>query len=137
MTLNNLLVRTAYAKDATDLPIVLILHGWDGQTAAYGEMMDRLAQGGLFVGAVGMRGRDGADGARDASGREIYDIYDALQTIRSQYAARVSPTLAAICGWSGGGGNALAAACKFPDTWNVVIDYFGMSDYGACSRVGG
>lgn len=130
MTLNNLLVRTAYAKDATDLPIVLILHGWDGQTAAYGEMMDRLAQGGLFVGAVGMRGRDGADGARDASGREIYDIYDALQTIRSQYAARVSPTLAAICGWSGGGGNALAAACKFPDTWNVVIDYFGMSDYG-------
>lgn len=123
-----------YPKGGTNLPILLMIHGWDGQmlssdpTDAY--YLDRMANYGVFACSVGMRGRFGASGARDVSGREIYDIYDALAAIRSRFVGIVSPTKAALMGMSGGGGNALAGACKFPDAWSVVIDYYGMSDYG-------
>lgn len=117
--------------NGSDKPILLVVHGWDGDARAFSDTaMIRMASYGYFVASVGMRGRNGAAGARDASGREIYDLYDALQYIRANYADYVSPTIAAIMGLSGGGGNALAAACKFPDTFNVVVDFYGMSDYG-------
>jgi pimeloyl-ACP methyl ester carboxylesterase len=92
--------------------------------------MLRFAGYGFFAIAVDIRGRLGADGSRDASGREIHDLYDALTQARAMFPALVSPTQASIVGYSAGGGNALAAACKFPDAWGVVVSHFGMSDYG-------
>jgi pimeloyl-ACP methyl ester carboxylesterase len=108
------------------------MHGWNGSGSDPDELtLYQMASMGFFVASVGLRGRDGADGARDASGREIYDIYDVLLYIRSHYAQYVSQDLAVIVGYSGGGGNALAAACKFPDTFSCVVDFYGMSDYAA------
>lgn len=121
-----------YAHDGTgQKPALIVLAGWNGDPTDIDQTtMLRFAGYGFFVIAVGMRGRLSADGTRDASGREIHDIYDALTEARRQFPALVSPTLASIVGYSGGGGNALAAACKFPDTWGVVVSHFGMSDYG-------
>lgn len=131
MTISNLYAKFAYMSDWINMPVLLWLHGWGGAASDYtDDSLKRMASWGFFVCAVGMRGRDNADGARDASGREIYDIYDALQYIRATYPNNVSTTLAAIVGYSGGGGNALAAACKFPDTFCAVVDFYGMSDYG-------
>lgn len=131
MAITNLKGKIAYDATLSDLPICVLMHGWsEGITAIQSLDMARIAKLGLFVVAVGMRGFDGAGGASDASGREIYDIYDAVEYVRANYAAYVSQTKAAIVGYSGGGGNALAAACKFPDYWNVVVSHFGMSDYG-------
>lgn len=129
--ITNLYGRCLYPNGGTNLPVVMLMHGWS-DTA---EIFDwatylRLAQNGLFVCSVGMRGRNGASQSRDASAREIYDIYDALVDVRADYSGIVSSTIAAIVGYSGGGGNALAAACKFPDAWNVVVSHFGISDYG-------
>ena len=130
MALNDLLIKYR-RKDAADLPIVLLMHGWDGTAEAYTDVgLARIAEYGFFVASVGMRGRNGADGARDVSGREIYDIYDALLYIRSRFSAYVSPTKAIMFGVSGGGGNVLAAACKFPDIFSCLVDMYGMSDYG-------
>jgi pimeloyl-ACP methyl ester carboxylesterase len=107
------------------------MHGWNGGTEVISPLTsDRLAKYGFFVLVVGMRGRNSADGARDASGREIYDIYDAVAKCRTDYAGIVSATKAAIVGYSGGGGNALAAAAKIPDFWSCVVSHFGPSDYG-------
>lgn len=107
------------------------MHGFAG--AASVDFTDatlaRIARYGLFVVSVGMRGRDGASGTQDASAAEIYDIYDVLAYIRSTF-PRASATYSAVVGYSGGGGNALAAACKFPDAWCMVVSHFGMSDYG-------
>lgn len=128
MTINNLYAKYAYKNP--NAPILMLLHGWDGAAAAYDGSLSDLAAIGFFVLSVGMRGRDGAGGTRDASGREIYDIYDALQYARSQYSVYASQTKAAIFGGSGGGGNALAFACKFPDAVTSVFDGWGMSDYG-------
>lgn len=129
--ISNLVYRYSYPRYATDLPVVLLMHGWSGDATSFGNAaLRRIAGYGVFAAAVGLRGRNSADGSRDASAREIYDIYDALTTIRTNFASAVSADKAALVGYSGGGGNALAAACKFPDTWSVVASHFGMSDYG-------
>lgn len=128
--ITNLGARLNY-KPGTNLPICILVHGWSGDYTSFEDtMFTRLADYGLFVASVGLRGRNSADGANDASGREAYDIYDLLTTIRTNYPVVASSTLAAIVGYSGGGGSAFAAACKFPDAWNVIVSYFGISDYG-------
>jgi pimeloyl-ACP methyl ester carboxylesterase len=129
--IDNLFAQFAYPAKKTDLPVLIFVHGWSGDANTIGWVdMQRLAERGFFVGMAGMRGRNDADGARDASAKEIYDLYDLLIYIRANYAAVVSSDRAVLFGLSGGGGNALAGACKFPDTWAFVVDYFGMSDYG-------
>jgi pimeloyl-ACP methyl ester carboxylesterase len=130
--ITNLYARYAYPDGGADLPIAVMMHGFGSGTANFlaDDSISRIARYGLFVCSVGMRGRNGASGSQDASGREIYDIYDVLAKIRSDFAAVVSTTHAGIIGYSGGGGNALAAACKAPDAWTVVASHFGMSDYG-------
>ena len=120
-------------KGVTNLPILVVMHGYI-QAAGHVPEIDilRLANYGFMVVVPGMRARDGASGAKDASGREIYDIIDAVEYARTTppYSNWCSPTKAAIVGYSGGGANALACACKFPDYFNVVVSHFGMSDYG-------
>lgn len=129
--ITNLYSKYVYPKYSGQVPIVVMMHGWDGDaTSITDATMERIADYGLFVISPGMRGRNSADGARDASALEIYDIYDVVEYVRSNYSAYASQTKAAIVGYSGGGGNALAAACKFPDYWNVAVSHFGMSDYG-------
>lgn len=130
MPITNLAIRYSYAENVSDLPIVLLVHGWSGNADDFGNAtLQRIAARKLFVASVGMRGRNGASGQADASGREIHDIYDALTWIRATF-PQVSREYASVVGYSGGGGNALAAACKFPDAWCQVVSHFGMSDYG-------
>lgn len=128
MTISNLYLKYGYSAALSNMPIVVLINGWDGKASDFLDTtLNRFAANGFFAVAIGMRGRDGASGARDASGREIYDIYDGIQYVTSNFS--VSNKIA-ICGYSGGGGNALAAACKFPDLFASVVDFYGMSDYG-------
>ena len=129
--LTDLFGRYAYPENGYDLPIVVVMHGFVQAVSDFTPMdFARMADRGLFVVGVSMRGRDGSSSTPDASGREIQDIADAVSAVRDNFAGLVSPTHAAIVGYSGGGGNAFAAAVKFPDLFNVVVSHFGMSDYG-------
>jgi pimeloyl-ACP methyl ester carboxylesterase len=129
--INNLFARVGYYPQQNDLPVVLLMHGYNQSVSDFQpSVFSRLAAQGLFVCAVSMRGRDGAYGAPDSDGREIYDIYDALQAIRKRYAGLVSPDYAAVVGYSGGGANALACATKFPDAFTDIVSHFGISDFG-------
>ena len=122
---------TLYNYSGRDLPALVVMHGWSGDAAAFDSTdLARWAGYGYFVIVPGMRGRNNASGSRDASGRETHDLYDALVECRRLFPHACSSSKAVLLGYSGGGGNALAAACKFPDTWSMVISYFGMSDYG-------
>ena len=114
-------------------PIVILLHGWGGDAFQILDTeLERIASYGFFAIALGLRGRNGSSGSRDASGKEIYDIYDVLKFLRTTpfYKQYVSQDKSAVVGYSGGGGNALACAAKFPDAFHVIVDYFGISDYG-------
>lgn len=127
--IDNLYMQCCHSS-GENLPVLIVVHGWDGQGVYDYLSLRQLAQHGFFVVSVGMRGRNAALGTRDASGLEIHDIYDAVQYARAQYAGVASADRAVLVGFSGGGGNAFAAACKFPDTFQSIIAFYGMSDYG-------
>jgi dienelactone hydrolase len=121
----------AYDTGFSRRPILVLMHGYAEDiaqvTAAHRA---RFASRGFFVVVPGMRGRSSASGARDSSGREIQDVIDAVEDARAGFAAHVDPDRVAIAGYSGGGGNALAALAKAPDYWTHVVSHFGPSDYG-------
>lgn len=134
VAINNLYAQYSYSNynNPNGVPILVLVHGWGESATAFNgdDTLDRLAKKGLFVVSVGLRGRNSATGSRDASAREIYDIYDVLASIRATYGEIISSDKAGIAGYSGGGGNALAAAAKFPDAFTTIVSHFGMSDYG-------
>jgi pimeloyl-ACP methyl ester carboxylesterase len=130
--ITNLYSRVVYYAGRTNQPIVCLIHGYGGVGAADFALIDlkRIAINGVFVVAPGMRGWDGADGAKDASGRETYDLYDCIEYVKAHYPGVVNQNNIAVVGYSGGGADALGFACKFPDYASVVVDHFGISDYG-------
>lgn len=131
MAISNLYAKYTYNVNGTNMPIVVLMHGFTNDAETFpASDAERIAALGFFVVVPGMRGRDSASGSPDGSGREIQDIIDAVEYVRTNFADHVSADKAALVGYSGGGGNALAAACKFPDYFSVIVDHFGMSDYG-------
>lgn len=136
VAITNLSAKTCYdngcaAANPATLPILVIMHGYaNDYTSFITSDMQRFASYGFFVIAVGLRGNNGASGTRDASAREIYDILDALTYVRANSSSVVSPTKAAIVGYSGGGGNAMACMVKCPDYFNATVAFFALSDYG-------
>lgn len=122
----------AYPVTGTNLPIVVCMHSFSNTVSSTFPLAtrQRLANYGLFCIFPEMRGRNGSSGSADSSGREIQDIIDAVEYVKTWFPSRVDANQVHIVGYSGGGGNALAAAVKFPDYWNTVVDCFGIADYG-------
>ncbi len=130
MPITNLYSTYSYPEGRTGLPIVVVMHGFGGSAYSTTSVLNRMAQYEAFIISPGMRGRNGASGVQDASGREIYDIHDAIEHIKATYASIVDADQICIAGYSGGGGNALAFAAKFPDYAQYIVSFFGISDYG-------
>jgi hypothetical protein len=130
MAITNLYSTFAYPSTGASMPIVAVMHGYAANAYQVPGLLDRMARYGVFAIGVGMRGRNSATGSQDASGREIMDIRDAIEYVKTTYAALVDADHICVAGYSGGGGNALAFATKFPDYANVIASHFGISDYG-------
>lgn len=123
-----LLSKYTYDETKSDLPIVVMIHGFNLTIDAITQtIMNRIANQGYFVVAIGMRGRKGAGGSRDASIRELHDIFDGINHIKTNFPVS---NKVIVSGYSGGGGNALAFATKFPYVANTIVNHFGMIDYG-------
>src|SRR5690625_966043 len=124
----NIQSKYVYPSNSNNFPIVVMIHGF-GLTidAITDTIMTRIANQGFYVVAIGMRGRKGATGDRDASARELSDIYDGINHIKANFP--VSDKVI-VSGYSGGGGNALGFAVKFPFVANTIVNHFGMVDYG-------
>ena len=122
-----------YPSLGTNMPLLAVMHGYQGTSTNFvASVRHRLATyyGKVFLLLVEMRGRGGSEGAKDDSGREIYDIIDAIDYCITNYPAQIDANQIHIVGYSGGGGNAFACAAKFPDKFNTITTFFGMSDYG-------
>ena len=135
----DLIAELNYDDAATGAPVAVVMHGFsDSSTllSRYRDNAQRLRDQGFFVLTVLMRGRTvnegSSDGTRDSGGVEIYDIYDAVEAVKADptYASLVDPTSVYVTGYSGGGGNTMAALTKFPDYFRAGAAFFGMSDYG-------
>jgi pimeloyl-ACP methyl ester carboxylesterase len=129
--ISNLFAKYCYDCRKNALPIVILMHGWNQDSTVFtSDIMEDMAEYGFFVCALGMRGRDGASGSPNGSGTELFDIIDAVEYLKANFANYVDPNNLNISGYSGGGGNVLGLAAKFPDYFNVLVSHFGISDYG-------
>lgn len=118
----------SYNALATDLPIVLVLHGHT--TTVPDGVIQRLANKGVFAIRTYKRGFNSSQGTSDDGGKEVYDFRDAVEYVKTNYGAYVDPDNVHVIGYSGGGGNAYGLITRFPDYFNTASIFFGMSDYG-------
>lgn len=122
----------SYPADAVNLPVVVLMHGLNGDSANFTAAdKERCAGYGLFCVYPDLRGRAGSQGTPDLNGHEVQDIVDAVTAAQNAYSLQTDPTQTYLVGYSGGGGNVLATVQRFPDKFNAVVSFFGPSDYAA------
>ncbi|MES2088350.1 MAG: LamG-like jellyroll fold domain-containing protein [Patescibacteria group bacterium] len=119
----------SYDSTLTNAPVVIDLHGYRGPYTG-DDIIQRLAQKGVFAIKTYKRGYGGSAGTQDDSGREIYDFFDAIEYVKSHYASYIDSNNINVIGYSGGGGNTYGLLTKFPDYFRSANAFFGMSDYG-------
>ncbi len=124
-----LYVDVAYDDAKSNLPIIVVMHGYGGDRSDVAETLERLAEKGLFAAAPDMRGHGDSAGKRDSGGVEIMDIYDAIACVRNSFGNRIDPENVNVVGYSGGGGNVFSCVTKFPDLFRSANAFFGISDY--------
>jgi pimeloyl-ACP methyl ester carboxylesterase len=118
-----------YEEGARKLPLVVVMHGYNGNRAHVRATAQRMAGKGVATLAPDMRGCGQSAGRFDSGGLQIMDIYDAIQAALRDHAELVDESNISIIGYSGGGANATAAATKFPDLFRLCASFFGVSDY--------
>ena len=121
------------AYDATKKrPICVIMHGWQTTKAdidnTYREAIADYGKK-YFVIVPETRGYGTAGGTLDCS-YYSYDIYDAIRNAIATYPTKVDTSECYFVGCSFGGGTALKMFTQFPDLFGLVVDNFGMSDFG-------
>lgn len=108
--------------------ILATTHGWHMTIPAFEEYPHAVSDY-LYV-EVDMRGRAYSEGTPDCNGWELYDVIDAVEYVKKHYAEYITdPDTVYFDAGSGGGGNAMAIACKFPDYFAHVSALCGISDY--------
>jgi len=124
-----LLADVCYRADATLKPLLLVMHGYQGTRQAVRQDLEELAALGVFAVAPDMRGRGDSAGQWDSGGLDVHDVIDAAKVCTQRFASEIDASNLNIVGYSGGGGNAISAGCRFPDLFNVVASFFGIADY--------
>jgi pimeloyl-ACP methyl ester carboxylesterase len=103
-------------------------HGWHMSIRPF-EHRDSSDSEYLVV-DVDMRGRAFSTGTPDCNGYELYDVYDAVNFVRREYSDYlIDGDVVYFESGSGGGGNALALAGKFPDLFSAVNALSPIADY--------
>lgn len=122
-------------KPAQPSYILVGTHGWH-MSIPHFKVMEEPDPSELYLRVeVDMRGRAHSDGAPDCNGWELYDVIDAVNYVREHYSEFIiNPDIVYFEAGSGGGGNALAIAGKFPDFFAGVTALCGISDYGLWYR---
>jgi pimeloyl-ACP methyl ester carboxylesterase len=131
-----------FVPDGIRKPVLAVLHGFgdvtnDTSYSANALMPDLqpYAQLGLFCIAPDMRGHGKSAGKHDASGLDVHDILDGIQAAIAQHPTEADARNINFVGGSGGGGNCFAAFVRFPDTFHVMAEFYGISDYGEWARL--
>lgn len=103
-------------------------HGWHMSVGDFAEM-DAPESEYLKI-RIDMRGRAFSDGKPDCNGWELYDVIDAVEYVKKHYGEYIlDDEIVYFEAGSGGGGNALAIAGKFPDYFAQITARSGISDY--------
>ena len=113
-------------------PILVNTHGWHGGIPRFQALHEAHTCPPYLYVEVDMRGRTYSSGSADANGYELVDVADAIAVVRNLYADWITDgEIVFFEGSSGGGGNALALAGKFPDLFSAITAKCPISDYAA------
>ena len=123
-----------FNADAKPKPLILVMHGYSGSRKDVSFDLRELAPQGVFAVAPDMRGRGGSAGNWDSGGLDVHDILDAVLEVIKRYPKEIDAKNLNVIGYSGGGGNAIACAVRFPDLFRNCVSFFGISDYGGWYR---
>lgn len=123
-----------YRKDGRAKPLTAVLHGFLCRRGSVTADCIALARKGLFCVAPDMRGHGDSAGKHDCGGIQICDIVDALSVAARQFPAEADAARVNAVGYSGGGGNVMSLATKFPEMLGAGASFFGISDYDAWYR---
>ena len=120
-------------KPKAPAPVKLGTHGWHMSISDFAPREECHTE--YLTVDVDMRGRAFSTGEPDCNGWELYDVYDAYRFVLREYADLVAANSPVYFeSGSGGGGNALAIAGKFPDLFSAVNALCPISDYEAWYR---
>ncbi len=115
-------------------PVLLVMHGYTGTRKHVTADLKQLAPRGLFVVAPDMRGCGDSAGKWDSGGLDVHDILDAARAALERWPEETDSARVSVLGYSGGGGNAISCAVRFPDFFSACVSFFGISDYAEWHR---
>lgn len=120
----------AAAAAGTKLPVLVLMHGYSqNRTYITQAFKRRAADHGFLVVAPNMRGRGGDPGSADDC-RDRMDIWDAITKAEATYPTVADVARKFVMGYSGGGGDTIALATKFPGLFVHQTAFFGWGDVG-------
>lgn len=115
-------------------PILLVSHGWH-MSVKIPALDETNPFPDFLVLQVAMRGRAFSTGTADCNGYELYDFYDAYVYAVARYSEYIEKEGRVFYyGSSGGGGNGLALAGKFPDLFSSCVIFSPIADYAKWYR---
>lgn len=132
LSLTALKATLVYPTGATNLPVLICLHGYHETAADLNTVENnftRWARLGYFIVGVDARGNNGSGGNWDDGGRETMDIYDAYQYVVTNHSDKIVADRVSLLGFSTGGAWSLLLANRYPDLFQSVTDFFGMSSW--------
>lgn len=132
-----LLADVIFCNDGAAKPLTAVLHGFHCTRGHVTADCIALARRGLFCVTPDMRGHGDSAGSHDCGGLQIYDIVDALAEAARQFPRDCDAGHVNAVGYSGGGGNVLSLATKFPQLLQAGASFFGISDYDLWYRTQG
>ena len=126
-----LLANIALVADGKPKPLLLVMHGYGGDKKNVEADVKEFAAKGVVAVGPDMRGTGGSKGVWDSGGKDVHDILDAALAALEKYPKEIDAKNLNVVGYSGGGGNAIACAVRFPDLFQSCSSFFGISDYAA------
>lgn len=124
----------AYRPGTGRKPVLLVMHGYIGTRKHVTADLKQLAPKELFVIAPDMRGCGDSAGKWDSGGLDVHDIVDAARAALERWPEETDAGRVSVVGYSGGGGNAMSCAVRFPDFFSTCVSFFGISDYAEWHR---
>lgn len=124
-----LFVDVCWLPDGRKKPLLVVMHGYGGSRKDVDADVKALAARGVVAIAPDMRGRGDSAGKWDSGGLDVHDITGAVLAVVDELPGEVDARNLNIVGYSGGGGNAISCAVRFPDLFRNCISFFGIADY--------
>ncbi len=124
-----LLADVGVVADGVRKPLLLVMHGYSNGRDAVRVDIEDFARQGVVAVAPDMRGLGESWGMWDSGGLDVHDIVDAGRAAIASLPDEIDATNWHIIGYSGGGANAIAAGCRFPDLFQTAVSFFGFPCY--------